>query len=67
MVHYDENYARSRTSFGLLLRRILGIACVIAVPGIWIAMQGALPEARMMGLGLSVVVMGLAGLCLFGR
>jgi hypothetical protein len=67
MVHYDENYARSRMSLGVLVRRILGIACVIAVPGIWIAMQGALPEARIMGLGLSVVLMGLAGLCLFGR
>lgn len=67
MVHYDENYARSGMSLGVLVRRILGIACVIAVPGIWIAMQGALPEARIMGLGLSVVLMGLAGLCLFGR
>ncbi|WP_439121458.1 hypothetical protein [Marivita sp.] len=67
MVHYDENYVRSQSSVGTLVRRILGIACLIAVPGIWIAVQGALPEARIMGLGLSVIVMGFAGLCLFGR
>jgi hypothetical protein len=67
MVHYDENFARSKTSIGTLVRRVLGIACVIAVPGIWIAVHGALPEARIMGLGLSVMVMGVAGLCLFGR
>ncbi|MBM2322214.1 MULTISPECIES: hypothetical protein [Marivita] len=67
MVHYDENYVRSQSSVGTLVRRILGIACLIAVPGIWLAVQGALPEARIMGLGLSVIVMGFAGLCLFGR
>ena len=67
MVHYDENFARSKTSIGTLVRRVLGIACVIAVPGIWIAVHGALPEARIMGLGLSVMGMGVAGLCLFGR
>ena len=67
MVHYDENYVRSQSSVGTLVRRILGIACLIAVPGIWIAVQGELPEARIMGLGLSVIVMGFAGLCLFGR
>ena len=67
MVHYDENYVRSQSSVGTLVRRLLGIACLIAVPGIWIAVQGALPEARIMGLGLSVIVMGFAGLCLFGR
>ena len=67
MVHYDENFARSKTSIGTLVRRVLGIACLIAVPGIWIAVHGALPEARIMGLGLSVMVMGVAGLCLFGR
>ncbi len=67
MVHYDENYIRNQSSVGTMLRRVLGIACLIAVPGIWIAVQGALPEARIFGLGLSVVVMGLAGLCLFGR
>lgn len=67
MVHYNENYVRIQSSVGTLVRRILGIACLIAVPGIWIAVQGALPEARIMGLGLSVIVMGFAGLCLFGR
>lgn len=67
MVHYDENYVRTHGAVGKLIRCIIGIACLIAVPGIWIAVQGALPEARLMGLGLSVIVMGLAGLCLFGR
>lgn len=67
MVHYDEKYIRGHGSVSSLVRRICGIACLIAVPGIWIAVQGALPEARIMGLGLSVVVMGLAGLCLLGR
>ncbi|WP_416882318.1 hypothetical protein [Marivita sp.] len=67
MVHYDENYVHGHGSVGKLIRRVCGIACLIAVPGIWIAVQGALPEARVMGLGLSVIVMGLAGLCLFGR
>jgi hypothetical protein len=67
MVHYDENYVQGHGSVGKLIRRVCGIACLIAVPGIWIAVQGALPEARVMGLGLSVIVMGLAGLCLFGR
>ncbi|WP_439124500.1 hypothetical protein [Marivita sp.] len=67
MVHYDENYMRGRNTVGRVMRRIIGIACLIAVPGIWIATQGALPEARVMGLGLSVIVMGFAGLCFFGR
>ncbi len=67
MAHYDENYAGKATSVGKMVQRLIGIACLIAVPGIWIAVQGALPEARIMGLGLSVVVMGSAGLCLFGR
>lgn len=66
MVHYDENYVRGANTLGRLFRRIIGIACLIAVPGIWIAVQGALPEARILGLGLSVVVMGLAGLCFLG-
>ncbi|MCR9108702.1 hypothetical protein [Marivita sp. XM-24bin2] len=67
MVHYDDSYVRGATTVSRVLRRVFGIACLIAVPGIWIAVQGALPEARIMGLGLSVIVMGLAGLCLFGR
>ncbi|MCI5111118.1 MAG: hypothetical protein MRY75_11250 [Marivita sp.] len=67
MVHYDENYVRGNGSVGKLVKRICGFACVIAVPGIWVAVQGALPEARIMGLGLSVIVMGLAGLCFLGR
>lgn len=67
MVHYDENYVRGANTIGRLMRRIIGIACLIAVPGIWIALQGALPEARIMGLALSVVVMGLAGLCFSKR
>ncbi|WP_299785551.1 hypothetical protein [uncultured Marivita sp.] len=66
MVHYDENYLRGANTLGRLFRRIIGIACLIAVPGIWIAVQGALPEARILGLGLSVIVMGLAGLCFLG-
>lgn len=67
MVHYDDKYVRGQNTIGRLVRRILGIACLIAIPGIWIAVQGALPEARIMGLGLSVAVMGVAGLCFFGR
>lgn len=67
MVHYDESVVPNNGAVGKLIRRIIGIACLIAVPGIWIAVQGALPESRLMGLGLSVIVMGLAGLCLFGR
>lgn len=67
MVHYDENYVRGANTLNRLFRRIIGIACLIAVPGIWIALQGALPEARIMGLALSVVVMGLSGLCFSKR
>ncbi len=67
MVHYDERFVRGADTVGRVFRRILGIACLIAVPGIWMAVQGALPEARIMGLALSVIVMGLGGLCLFGR
>lgn len=66
MVHYDESYMRGANTLGRLVRRIIGIACLIAVPGIWIAVQGALPEARILGLALSIVVMGLAGLCFMG-
>ena len=66
MVHYDESYLRGSGTLGRLVRRIIGIACLIALPGIWIATQNALPEARILGLALSVVVMGLAGLCFLG-
>ena len=66
MVHCDEDYVRGANTLGRLVRRIIGIACLIAVPGLWIAVQGALPEARILGLGLSVVLMGLAGLCFLG-
>ena len=66
MVHYDESYLRGSGTLVRLVRRIIGIACLIALPGIWIATQNALPEARILGLALSVVVMGLAGLCFFG-
>ena len=49
MVHYDERFVRGADTVGRVFRRILGIACLIAVPGIWMAVQGALPEARIMG------------------
>ncbi|WP_292293415.1 hypothetical protein [Marivita sp.] len=66
MVHYDETHVRGAHTIGRLMRRILGMACLIALPGIWIGVQGAAPEARIMGLALSIVVMGLAGLCFLG-
>jgi hypothetical protein len=66
MVHYDDNHRHGAQTLGRLFRHILGIACLIALPGIWIAVQGAVPEARILGLALLVVVMGLAGLCFFG-
>lgn len=66
MVHYDEYYVRGAHTINRLIRRIIGMACLIALPGIWIAVQGAAPEARILGLALSIVVMGLAGLCFFG-
>lgn len=66
MVHYDDSYMRGSNTLGRLVRRIVGLACLIAVPGIWIAVRGALPEARVLGLALSLVVMGLAGLCFAG-
>ncbi|MCK0151007.1 hypothetical protein MWU54_13285 [Marivita sp. S6314] len=67
MVHYEDTYTRSTPSVGRLFKRLLGIACLLSVPGIWFAVNGALPEARIMGLSLSVVLMGLAGICLFER
>ncbi|MGJ8604653.1 MAG: hypothetical protein ACSHXH_11050 [Marivita sp.] len=67
MVHYDESYTKDAHSLGRLVWRIVGIACLIAIPGIWIAVHGAVAEARIMGLGLSVVLMGLAGLCFARR
>ena len=66
MVHYDDSYLRGSGTLGRLVRHIVGIACLIALPGIWIATLNALPEARILGLALSVIIMGLAGLCFFG-
>ncbi|MFP7672819.1 hypothetical protein ACG74X_05620 [Marivita sp. S0852] len=64
----DEFYGapRQARSVGRWTRRLFGLACVIAVPGIWIAVQGALPEQRILGLALSLVLMGVAGLCFLG-
>ena len=65
----DEFYGRARParSVSRWTRRLFGIACLIAVPGIWIATQDALPEQRILGLALSIIVMGVAGLCFVGR
>lgn len=70
MVEFNDAFygnARPARSVGRWTRRLFGIACLIAVPGIWVSVQDALPEARIMGLALSLVVMGLAGLCFIGR
>ncbi|HKK97196.1 MAG TPA: hypothetical protein VJ928_03385 [Marivita sp.] len=70
MVEYNDGFygnARQARSVGRWTRRVVGMACMIAVPGIWIAVQGALPEQRVLGLALSVVLMGVAGLCFLGR
>lgn len=66
MVHYDQQHGRGEHALSRLVRHIFGIACLISVPGIWAATQGALPEARIMGLALSLVVLGIAGLCFAG-
>lgn len=65
----DEFYGRPRParSVSRWTRRLFGIACLIAMPGIWIAVQGALPEQRILGLSLSIILMGVAGLCFVGR
>ena len=70
MVEFNDAFygnARPARSVERWTRRLFGIACLIAVPGIWVSVQDALPEARIMGLALSLVVMGLAGLCFIGR
>lgn len=67
MVHYDETYISARPSISRVFKRLCGVACLIAIPGIWIAVNGALPEARIIGLSLSIVLIGIAGLCLIGR
>ena len=70
MTDYSNDFsagARTTTTGSRVVRKIVGLACVIAVPSIWFAMEGALPEARIMGLALSVVLMGVAGLCFLGR
>ena len=64
MVHYDDKYVQGSQSLARFFRRLIGLACLIAVPGIWIAVHGALPEARLVGLSLSVILIGVAGLCL---
>ncbi|MFP7571507.1 hypothetical protein [Marivita sp. S2033] len=67
MAHFSDDYPPEANPVGQLFRRIIGVACLIAVPGTWIAVHGALPEARIMGLAMSVVLMGFAGLCLLRR
>ncbi|SHH77750.1 hypothetical protein [Marivita hallyeonensis] len=70
MVEFNDPFfgnARPARSVSRWTRRLFGVACLIAVPGIWIAVQDALPEARILGLALSIVVMGIAGLCFVGR
>jgi len=66
MRYHDQQQARGEHALSRLVLRVLGIACLIAVPGIWVATQGALAEARIMGLALSLVVLGIAGLCFSG-
>lgn len=48
-------------------RRVAGMACLIAIPGLWIAAPDALPETRVLGLGFTVMLIGAAGLCFLGR
>jgi hypothetical protein len=70
MVHlsHDDYHHRHRPdALGMLVRRVLGAACLLAVPAVWIASLGALPEAKLLGMALALVLMGLGGLCLFAR
>ncbi|MCL3883472.1 hypothetical protein [Marivita sp. GX14005] len=67
MAHYTETHAKRANPLMRLVLRLVGIACLMAIPGVWIATPQALPEARIVGLALSVVLMGAAGLCLSDR
>lgn len=65
----DTRYGavRSHSGLGRWARRLFGFACLLAVPGILVSTIGALPEARILGLALSLVIAAVAGFCLVSR
>jgi hypothetical protein len=67
MVEFNDTRYGNPRSVSRWTRRLFGMACLIAVPGIWVAVQDALPEARIFGLALSLVILGFGGLCFVGR
>lgn len=70
MVEFHHGYvhsARRPRSPGLWLQRLVGVACLFALPGIWMFVPHALPEARIFGLAITIILIGVAGLCFFGR
>jgi hypothetical protein len=70
MVEYShEVFAASRSGsiLATLIKRIVGAACLFAFPALWFAIPGQVPEARLLGLAISIMLIGIAGLCLLGR
>jgi len=67
MVEFNDTRYGNPHSVSRWVRRLFGMACLIAVPGIWIAVQDALPEALILGLALSLVILSVGGLCFVGE
>ena len=70
MIEFNEDsHAAYRPSRFLsrFFRRVIGIACLIAIPALWITALDALPEARILGLAISIILIGAAGLCFTER
>ena len=70
MVHYNDAddilYRKSRF-LSRFFRRVGGTACLCAIPGLWIAIPDSVPEARLLGLAITNMLIGASGLCLLGR
>lgn len=70
MVAYTHHFMespRAARSLNRWLLRVVGMACLFAIPGLWLFIPQGLPETRILGLAFTVMLIGASGLCFAGR
>lgn len=46
---------------------VIGAACLVAIPGLWVFVPQDVPEVRVLGLAMTIMLIGISGLCFIGQ